>query len=51
MESNPEKTESGTEHQEVQKEEAIVKPFGTMKKRHRGLHLAAGRYGKPKELT
>jgi hypothetical protein len=36
MEPNPEKMESGTEHCEVPKEEATVKPSGTTKKRHRG---------------
>jgi hypothetical protein len=38
-------------HQEVPMEEAAVKSSGTMKRRHRGQHLAAGRHGEPKELT
>jgi hypothetical protein len=38
------------EHQEVPMEEAAVKSLATMKKRHRGWHLAAGRREEPKEL-
>jgi hypothetical protein len=50
-EPNPEDMESEVEHREVPTEEAAVKSSGTMKKRHRGRHLAAGRSGEPKELT
>jgi hypothetical protein len=35
-EPNPENMESRTEHWEIHKEEAVVKPSGTMKKQHRG---------------
>jgi hypothetical protein len=51
LESNPEKIEcnakmmqSEVEHQEVPMEEAAVKSSGTVKKRHRGWHLAAGQH-------
>jgi hypothetical protein len=50
LEPNPEKMESGTEYREVPKEEAAVKSSGTMKKRHKGRHLAAGRRGEQKKL-
>jgi hypothetical protein len=50
-ELNPEDMKSEMEHQEVPMEEAAVKSSRTMKKWHRGQHLAAGRYGEPKELT
>jgi hypothetical protein len=50
-ELNSEDMESEVEHQEVCTEEATVKSSGTMKKRHRGQRLAAGRHGEPKELT
>jgi hypothetical protein len=42
--------ESEVKHWEVSKEEAAVKSTGTIKKRHRGRKLAAGRRGEPKEL-
>jgi hypothetical protein len=42
MEPYPEKMESEVEHWEVPMEEAAVKSSGTMKKRYRGWHLAAG---------
>jgi hypothetical protein len=49
---NPEEgMESEVEYREVHTEEAAVKFSGKIKKRHRGRHLAAGRYGEPKELT
>jgi hypothetical protein len=48
---NPEEIEPDSEHREVPQEVAAVKSSGTMKKRHRDRHLAAGRCGKPKELT
>jgi hypothetical protein len=51
MESNPENMECGTEYLGVLKKEDAVKPSETKKKRHIGQHLAAGRRGKPKELT
>jgi hypothetical protein len=47
---NPEDMESEVEHQEVPMEEAAVISSGTIKKRHRGRHLAAGQHGEPKEL-
>jgi hypothetical protein len=40
-EPNSEDMESEVEHREVPMEEAAVKSSGTIKKRHRGLHLAA----------
>jgi hypothetical protein len=43
--------ESEAEHRDVSTEEAAVKSSGTMKKRHRGRHLAARRRGQPKGLT
>jgi hypothetical protein len=43
--------ESEAEHREVPAEEAVVKSSGTMKKRHRGRRLAAGRREGPKVLT
>jgi hypothetical protein len=46
-----EEMKSVAEHQEVPKEEAPDKSSGTMKKRHRGRNLAAGRRGEPKERT
>jgi hypothetical protein len=36
---------------EFHTEDAAVKSLGTLKKRHRGRHLAAGRCGEPKELA
>jgi hypothetical protein len=50
-EPNPEYMESKVEHREVPTEEAAMKSSGTMKKRHRGRHLAAERSGEPKKLT
>jgi hypothetical protein len=41
-EPNPEDMESEVERREVPTEEAAVKSSGTMKKRHRDRHLAAG---------
>jgi hypothetical protein len=38
-------------HEEVRKDEAAVKSSGALKKRHRGLHLAAGRRGKLEKHT
>jgi hypothetical protein len=51
MELTPEMMQSTGEHREVPTEEATVKSLGTMKKWHRGRHLAAGQCGEPKELT
>jgi hypothetical protein len=51
QEPNPEDMKSEVEHREVPTEEAAVKSTGTMMKRHRGRHLAAGRRGEPKKLT
>jgi hypothetical protein len=50
-EPNPDNMESEVEHREIPMEEAAVKSSTTMKKQHKGQHLAAGRCGKPKELT
>jgi hypothetical protein len=50
-ELNPEDVEIKVQHREVPTEEAAVKSSGTMKKRHRGRHQAAGRRREPKELT
>jgi hypothetical protein len=41
-ELNPEDMKFEVEHREVPMEEATVKSLGTMKKRHRGRHLATG---------
>jgi hypothetical protein len=38
-------------HEEVHKEQAPVKSFGALKKRHWERHLAAGLHGKQKERT
>jgi hypothetical protein len=43
--------QSVEEHQEVPKEDAVVKPVKGRKKRYRGRKQAAGRRGEPKELT
>jgi hypothetical protein len=50
-EINPEKMEFESEHWDVPKEDAIVKPVKERKKRHRGRKIAAGRRGEPKKLT
>jgi hypothetical protein len=42
LKANPEDMKSEMEHWEVPTEEAAVKSLGTMKKRHRSRHLAAG---------
>jgi hypothetical protein len=56
--ANPEKIEpdlgkmqSVEEHQEIPKENSIVKPVKGRKKRHRDRKPAAGRRGEPNELT
>jgi hypothetical protein len=51
QEANPEKMESAVEHGEGSKKEVAMTSSRTTKKRHRGRNLAAGRRGKPKELT
>jgi hypothetical protein len=43
--------QSVAEHQEVPKEDAIVKPVKGRKKWHRGQKVAAGQRGEPKEPT
>jgi hypothetical protein len=43
--------EPEVEHREVPMEEAAVKSSGTIKKQHKGRHLAAGRRREPKGLT
>jgi hypothetical protein len=50
VEVSPEEIESEAEHEKVPKD-AMVKPFGAMKKRHRDRHLAVGQCGEPKERT
>jgi hypothetical protein len=50
-ELSPEEMESEVERRKVPMECAVVKPIGGRKKRHRGQRMAAGRRGKPKELT
>jgi hypothetical protein len=51
LDANPGETEAAVERQEVPKKEPAVRSSGTMKKRHRGRHIAAGRRGKPRKLT
>jgi hypothetical protein len=51
MGPNPEITQSAWECGEGPMEEVAVKSSRTTKKRHRGRNIAAGRRGKPKELT
>jgi hypothetical protein len=51
LKGNPEKMECQSDHREVPKEDAIVKPVEGQKKWHRGRKLIAGRHGEPKELT
>jgi hypothetical protein len=51
IEPNPGMMYSVSEHEEVTKEDAIVKPVKGRKKQHRGQKLAAGQCGEPKELT
>jgi hypothetical protein len=50
-EPSPEEMESEVERREFPTKEAAVKSSRTMKKRHKGRRMAAGRRGKPKELT
>jgi hypothetical protein len=49
MEGNPDEMMSVTVHEEVSKEEAAVKSFGALKKRHGDWHLAVRRRRDPKE--
>jgi hypothetical protein len=51
VEANPGEHKSVAVHEEVPKEEAAVKYFYAMKKRHRGRYLVVGRRGKPEEWT
>jgi hypothetical protein len=51
IEPDPRMMQSVAKHQEVPKEDAIVKLVKGQKKRHRGWKLAAGQHGEPKELT
>jgi hypothetical protein len=48
---DPEMIQSMEEHQEVPKEDAIVKPAKGRKKWRRGQKSTAGQRGEPKELT
>jgi hypothetical protein len=43
--------ESGAEHQEGPKEDAVVKPIGGLRKQHRDWNLAAEHSGQPEERT
>jgi hypothetical protein len=45
-EPNPEEMETGSEHWEVPKVHASVKPVGELKKRHKGRKLPAERWHK-----
>jgi hypothetical protein len=51
LKENPEEMECVSEHWEVPKEDAIVKPVKGRKKRHSGQKLAAWQHGESKELT
>jgi hypothetical protein len=51
LKGNPEGMECGSEHREVPKEDAVVKPVKGQKKRLKGRKLAAGRHGESKQLT
>jgi hypothetical protein len=51
LEAIPEDIESESDHQEILKEEAAVKPFGALKKRHGDWNLSVGRRQKPKERS
>jgi hypothetical protein len=51
LKASPEEMKSESEHLEVPKDDAVVKPVKGQKKRHRDWHQAAGRHGEPKELT
>jgi hypothetical protein len=48
---DPEMMQSVEEHQEIPKKDAVVKPVNGRKKRRRARKPAAGRRGKPNELT
>jgi hypothetical protein len=49
MEANPEEVKFEAESKKVPKEEAAMKSFGELKKRHRGQHLTAGCRGNSEE--
>jgi hypothetical protein len=51
IQPNPRIMQSVAEHQEVLKEDAVMKTVEGWKQQHRGQKLAAGRRGGPKELT
>jgi hypothetical protein len=51
LEAYPEEMKSIAVHEEDPMENATLKYSGTMKKRHRGRHLATERRREPKELT
>jgi hypothetical protein len=51
LKTNPKEMVFETEQWEVPKDRAAVKPVGGLRKRHRGRMPAAGRRGKPKELS
>jgi hypothetical protein len=51
LEANPEETEPEAAHEEVPKEDAAMKTFGALKKRHGDRHLVGRRRGQPKKRT
>jgi hypothetical protein len=51
LEAKPEKKESEAEYEKVFTEQAAVKPVGGLRKRHRGLNLAAELPQIPKERS
>jgi hypothetical protein len=51
MEEYPDEMKCVILHEEVSKEEAVVKIFGALKKLYGDRHLAVGRRGEPKEQT
>jgi hypothetical protein len=51
FEHDPGKMQSMEEHQEIPKEDTVVKPVKGREKRHRDRKPAAGRRGEPNELT
>jgi hypothetical protein len=51
METNPVKMTSVAVHEEFHTEDATVRSSGTVRRRHRGWHVAAKWRGEPKKLT
>jgi hypothetical protein len=51
LKASPEEMESESEHWEVPKKRAVVKPVGGLRKWYMGQKLAAGKCGEPKEIT